>query len=125
MSTTKRALFEIKQNAVGRYYFIFKDLSEKGLIVSKSFPDRSRLETCVAQIRATAIVAGVTEDPVNRIAPPLFIIKNENTGYTFTLIGFEGEIVFRSECFQNREDCIKSIAVLKNLSADAGILDSV
>lgn len=125
MSTTKRALFEIKQNAVGRYYFIFKDLSEKGLIVSKSFPDRSRLETCVAQIRATAIVAGVSGDPLNSIPPPLFIIKSGKTGYTFTLIGFEGEIVFSSECFENREDCIKSIEVLKDLSADAGILDSV
>ncbi len=127
MNEIKRTIFEIKQNAVGRYYFVFKSLEGKPYIISKSFADRSSLEICIAQIREKAKVAGVTENyPDGIIQPPLFhIITDKGMGYYFVLIGFEGEVIFSSESFAKMYDCICGIEVLKNQSLDAGIVDSV
>ncbi len=121
----QRAVFEIKQNAVGRYYFVFKDPDGKGLIVSKSFADRASLESCVAHVRDKAKVARISECTDGQAQPPLFLIQKYMAGYTFTLIGFEGEIIFSSESYLHKEDCIKNIELLKNQSLNAGILDLV
>jgi uncharacterized protein YegP (UPF0339 family) len=121
----KRAIFEIKQNAVGRYYFILKDTTEKGLVVSRSFSDRSRLETCIAQVRDKAPLAEIKEDLEENMRPPVFFIEKDKTGYTFSLIGFENEVIFSSESYSKKDECIKAIELLKNLALDAGIVDSV
>jgi len=121
----KRAVFEIKQNAVGRYYFVFKDTDGKLLIISKSFPDRSMLEICIAQVREKAKVAGIKENMDDIMQPPLFIINKDISGYAFTLIGFEGEVIFSSESYEQKSECLNSVELLKDLSFDAGIADYI
>ncbi len=121
----KRAVYEIKQNAVERYYFIFKDVSGKRLLVSKSFADRSALELCLAQIRESARVAEISESTFCKEKLPCFLIQKNLEGYAFSLLGFKGEVIFSSECFADKSDCVQSLGVFKNLSLDAGIEDSV
>ena len=121
----KRAVFEIKINPVGRYFFVFRDAEGTALVVSKSFGGRSQLEKCLADIRDTAQIAALKESAKNKTVPPLFRIENDRESYTFALIGFEGEVIFSSEGYAQRNDCIAAIELLKKLSFDAGIVDLV
>jgi len=115
-------VFEIKKNPVGRYYFIFKDQQDQGLVVSKSFPDRSQLEICIAGIRDTAPIAAVFEIEEKQL--PQFFIETKNNGYIFFLKGFDGNLILVSDPYQDKSECIKAIECLKNLAFNAGIKDS-
>jgi uncharacterized protein YegP (UPF0339 family) len=119
----KRAIYEIKKNPVGRYYFIFRDTEGTALVVSKSFGFRSQLEKCLADIRDTAQVAAIKESSGDHVSPPLFGIEYHRENYTFFLIGFEGEVIFSSEGYSQKRDCLVAVERLKSLSLDAGIMD--
>jgi uncharacterized protein YegP (UPF0339 family) len=120
----KQAVFEIKLNPVGRYYFVFRDVEETGLVVSKSFRSRAQLEKCLSAVRDTAQVAEITEDANGKL-PPYFWIENNEENFVFSLLDFEGEVVFSSESYQQKSECLKAVRLLKDLSFDAGIVDSV
>lgn len=119
----KRAVFEIKKNAVGQYFFVFKVIEGNNSVVSMSFKERSSLEHCLSQIREKAKIAGIVEKDVDKDKLPQFLIQSEASGYAFYLIGFESEIILASESYMDKDHCVKGILELKNLSYDAGILD--
>ena len=127
----ERAVFEMKRTAVGGYFFVFRDLDGQGIVVSKSFQDRSSLEICVAHVRDNAKVASVVEmmDDSDRSSmlkyPPLFLLETGKTGCSFSLIDFDGAVVFSSKRYVQKDECLKSIEKMKNLSLDAGVVDSV
>jgi len=120
----KQAVFEIKRNAVGRYYFIFRDANEAALVVSGSFYDRAQLEKCLAQVREAALVADIAVEGVGE-NPPLFRIDEGPGGLFFSLFGFAGEVLFSSKAYADWCDCIMAIELLKKLAFDAGIVDSL
>lgn len=120
----KRAVFEIKQNAVGRYYFVFKDLTSQALVVSGSFCRRSELEKCLAIVRETAPIAQICDDKSNS-APPYFLFLESNDGFSFSLIGFDGETIFTSKAYKEKSSCIGAIENMKSDSLNAGIIDLV
>jgi uncharacterized protein YegP (UPF0339 family) len=119
----KRAVFEIKKNAVGQYFFVFKILEGNNSVVSMSFAERSGLEHCLSQVREKSQIACMVEEDIDEDKLPQFLIRSEASGYIFYLIGFDCEIILASEHYVGKENCIKGILALKDLSYDAGILD--
>ena len=120
----KRAVFEIKQNAVGRYYFVFKDSNGQALVASGSFPRRSELEKRLAIVRETAPIAQICDDSVSS-APPFFLLRESCDGFSFSLMGFDGETIFTSKAYYEKSICIQAIENMKNDSLNAGVIDSV
>ncbi|NLE24254.1 MAG: DUF1508 domain-containing protein [Clostridiaceae bacterium] len=119
-----RAAFEIKKNAVGRYYFIFKDDMNEAIVVSGSFGSRSDLEKNIACIRETAAVADLCEIGENLISP-LFKLCENKDGFTFSLLGYEGETILTSKLYHEKSRCVVAVNKLKRLSYDANIIDFV
>lgn len=119
----KRAMFEIKQNSIGNYYFTFNDSKCKTTVISRSFSNRSELETCLAHIRDTAMIADVCDCCIQRGSPPYFLIQNDEEGITFSLIGFHDEIIFSSVPYSSEAECKEAISTLKTSSQKAGIVD--
>lgn len=119
-----RAVFEIKMNAVGRLYFIFKDSAGSSIVTSKSFASRASLERCIAGIRDTALTAEICMSP-EKTVPPVFLIHENNSGFSFDLIGYDGEIIFSSMKYGVIADCRAALKLFKNESPDAGLLDSI
>ncbi|MDF1616872.1 hypothetical protein [Petrocella sp. FN5] len=119
----KRAVFEIKRNAVGQYFFVFKKIEGNSAVVSMSFSERSSLEHCLSQVREKSKIACIVEASIDQDKLPQFLIRLESSGYAFYLIGFECEIILASEHYEDKEPCIQGILALKALSYDAGILD--
>lgn len=120
----KRAVFEIKQNAVGRCYFVFKDSNGQALVASGSFSRRSELENCLAMVRETAPIAQICEDSASS-APPCFLLCESYGGFSFSLIGFNGETIFISKTYIEKCTCIEAIENMKRGSPNAGIIDTV
>ena len=120
----KRAVFEIKQNAVGRYYFVFKDSNGQALVASGSFPRRSELEKRLAIVRETAPIAQICDDSVSS-APPYFLLRESYDGFSFSLMSFDGETIFTSKAYNEKSICIEAIENMKNDSLNAGVIDSV
>ena len=120
----KRAVFEIKQNAVGRYYFVFKEDNEQALVVSGSFWGRSELEKRLANVREAAPVACICDDRKSNM-PPLFELHEGKDGLAFSLVGFDGKLIFDSKAYKEKSGCLEAIETLKRESFNAGIVDSV
>lgn len=120
----KKSIFQIKKNAVHRYYFVFKTTEEKIIATSKSFSSRSELEICIAGIRDYAKIADLKEENENIKALPVFKILNNEKGYSFNLISMENEIIFTSDNYINKEQCKEAISLIKENVYDANILDS-
>ena len=119
----KRAVFEIKQNSVGNYYFIFKDPDRRTHAISCNFPDRAELEICLARVRDAAVVADVWESSRSAGAPPFFRIQPGADGVMFSLIGFQEEIIFSSVPYADKTLCREAISNLKAFSQRAGVVD--
>jgi uncharacterized protein YegP (UPF0339 family) len=116
--------FEIKRNAVDRFYFVFRISSQGQNLVSKSFPDRSGLEACISQIRNYAKIAQVVEEERDSAENPLFRTYQAKSGrYAFGMIGTAGELIAQSDEYPSREKCLRSIELFKELSANAKIID--
>lgn len=119
----KRAVFEIKQNSIGNYYFTFHDSECKTTVISHSFSNRSELESCLAHIRDAAMIADICDCYMQRGSPPFFITKNDEEGIRFSLIGFHGEIIFSSVPYLSEAQCREAISILKASAQRAGIVD--
>ena len=119
----KRAVFEIKQNPVGNYYFTFHNSECKTTVISHSFSNRSELESCLANIRDAAMIADIYNCYMQRGSPPYFIMESDKEGITFSLIGFRGEIIFNSVPYLSEVQCKEAIIVLKTSAQRAGIVD--
>jgi len=115
-------VFEIKQNAIGWFYFIFTDESEQRMFVSSSFERRSELEKCLAEVRDISTYASIY-DADDFLKRPLFVIYEIDEGFTFSLIGYQGEIILSSRVFTLKLECISAILYLKQLASKARILD--
>jgi len=119
----KRAVFEIKQNPAGSYYFTFVDPYGKTLVISCNFPDRAELEICIARVRDSAIVANVYNIGEPGGSPPYFLLCSGADGIIFSLIGFKDDIIFSSVPYPNGILCLEAISVLKESSQKACIND--
>lgn len=119
----KRAVFEIKQNPTGSYYFTFHDSKCIATVISHSFPNRSELESCISNIRVASVIADIYDCLMPRGSPPYFTVKNEEEGTTFSLIGFHGETIFSSVPYLSESQCKEAIRILKTTSQRAGIVD--
>jgi len=117
------AVFEIKKNAVGRYYFVFKSDDNHNLVVTQSFLKRSEMEKCISEIRETATVAEICERNLSS-KPPFFQLNEDANGWSCSLMGFSGNLVFISEKYKTKQECIGTMNTMKELSADAGIVDT-
>lgn len=119
-------VFVIKKSPVGRYYFVFQASDSNVLTVSKSFSSRSELEICIVAIREYAQIAAVIEESHKKQAEifPQFLIAETQKGYSFSLKGFNHEVVFSSEIYDDIAQCKKAIDYLKSTSFDAGVMDS-
>lgn len=117
----KRAVFEIKQSPSGSYYFTLKSPDEFVRVISCNYPDRAGLEKCLANIRDTVAIA----DDCNHDSRiyPCFEMKRGADDVTFSLIGFDGEILFTSEPYPDLAHCRQAIGVIKASAQRAGILD--
>ncbi|MGI6751984.1 MAG: hypothetical protein ACOX4U_05115 [Anaerovoracaceae bacterium] len=119
----KRAVFEIKQNPTGKYYFTFHDSECITTVISHSFSNRSELESCISNTRDVAMIADIHDSLMPRGSPPYFVVKNNEEGSTFSLIGFHGETIFSSVLYLSETQCKEAIHVLKTFSLKAGIVD--
>ncbi len=118
-----RAVFEIKQNPAGNYYFTFKDHYGNKHVISCNFPDRAELEKCIAKVRDAAIIADVCYIGSPEGSPPYFLVKSGADGIIFSLIGFKKEIIFSSVLYSDTELCNEAISILKASSHKACIVD--
>lgn len=121
----QKAVFEIKQNATGSYYFTYYIEAMRLLIVSGSFFKRFALENCIAQIREIAPLSAIARRTEVTSVLPLLRIENGEEGEHFKLIGVQGDIVFQSNIYVEQGMCEQAVKALKELSADAKIIDSV
>lgn len=125
----RQSNFEIKYTSTDLFFFTYKLQNGETAIVSKGFSNRSDLERCISQIRDTAIVAEIyLEDnlDINRNSAyvcPFFLVRTLSHETRFSLIGYSGETIFTSTSFEHYNDCLKSIAFLKQHVVDAGIID--
>lgn len=117
------AVFEIKRNAVGYYYFIFRTTAEISRLCSHSFADRAALERCVADLREIVPLADVEESSSTPQAPPRFLIAEAEQGFQFTLHGLQDEHIFTSDPSPDRAHCLRRIMLLKSLISQARVLD--
>ncbi len=119
-----QAVFEIKQNAVGYYYFVYRAADGAARLCSHSFADRAALERCVADMREMVPLAVVEEGSAPSQTPPRFLLSQNDQGYQFTLEGIAGEHIFTSDPCHDRETCLARIALLKSSIKQAHVLDS-
>lgn len=119
----KRAVFEVKQNPLGNYYFAFKDSNGQTSVISCNFSDRAELESCLAKVRDTAAVADVCHATTSATTAPFFLVDDGEWGVKFSLIGFYGEIIFSSIPYSEWEECSKAIQMLKANTQRAQIID--
>ena len=119
----KRAVFEVKQNPLGNYYFAFKDPYGQTSVISCNFPDRAELESCLAKVRDTAAVADVCRDATNAVSTPFFLVGDDGCGVKFSLIGFYNEIIFSSIPYLDWAACSNAIHMLKANSQRAQVID--
>ena len=119
----EHAVFEIKKNAVGRYYFVFRIGDGHNLIVTKSFSKRAQLEKCITDLREAAAVAEICDENCSKL-PPSFQVKQTSEGYACTLLGFSGDLIFTGERYKRKEECIRAANMIKEFSGDAGIIDN-
>lgn len=119
----EKGRFELKRNAVGRVYFIFKNDEDVLVAVSQSFPDRAALETCITSLRNIVKIANLVHEE-ERLSPPCFLMKRSHLDhYHFVVIGFYGEILIQSEDYADLETCRCSVEYLKAAAAEAKIVD--
>lgn len=117
------AVFEIKRNAVGYYYFIFRTTADISRLCSHSFADRAALERCVADLREIVPIADVEESTSASQAPPRFLVVEAAQGFHFTLHGLQDEHIFTSDPSPDRAHCLRRIRLLKSLISQARVLD--
>ena len=119
-----QAVFEIKQNAVGYYYFVYRAANDATRLCSHSFADRAALERCVADMREIVPHAAVEETVTPMQTLPRFLLSQNDQGFQFTLEGLEGERIFTSDPSHDRETCLARIQLLKATIRQAHVLDS-
>lgn len=117
-----QAVFEIKRNPVGQYYFVFRTDSDALRVCSRSFPDRSSLERCIAGIREAGPFAVVDRETPEQ-SPPRFLLEKDAHGVRFSLEGFDGERIFTSAAYADPAACLHDIRCVKTLAGDARIRD--
>lgn len=122
MSEIYTAQFHIKKSPVGSYYFIFVGKDNKSIITSKSFVNRSSLELCLAEIRHYIPVAEINDNTDIPLTPFFMIIHRKDIN-SFTFCDANREILFSSESFKSKEECIIVIKYLKENIPDAGVQD--
>jgi uncharacterized protein YegP (UPF0339 family) len=55
-----------------------------------------------------------------------FVVKRGRGGKTrFVLLASNGRVVATSETYESKESCLKGIAAVKRLAADAAVVDDV
>lgn len=116
-----RSAFEIKQSPTGSYYFTFKSGDGRIQVISCSFPNRARLEGCIAKVREIAPFADICTNLHGK--PPNFFIQFKEGGFVFSLIGFHMENIFSSIFYPNEEKCKEAIHSLKASAERAVIID--
>lgn len=118
------ALFEIKRNAVNRFYFVFRISSKEQILVSKSFADRSGLEAGISQARVFAQIAQVEDKKPSAPGIPFFkASRTKKNRYVFELLGPDGELTARSNEYQSLEKCLDSIEIFRESAVEARIID--
>jgi uncharacterized protein YegP (UPF0339 family) len=120
----KQGVFEVKQNTVGRYYFVLKNQEGEELMVSGSFSDRAQLEKHLANLRESVQMADIAVDK-GVVNPPMFKVEIDDKGCYFSLLDFNREILYQSSHFTGIMACMQIIVQLKNLSFSAGVMDLV
>ena len=121
----KSCYFEIKVTPVGRYYFLFKSNDSEAIVVSSSFLNRSSLEECISKIRSHACLAQVICLPETSHQRPLFIINGDDEhAYSFSLIGFNDEIIMQSKSYPSIDNCNERIVLIKEAAMESKIVDS-
>lgn len=119
----ERAVFEIKQNPVGYYYFTFKDLGGETQVISCNFQNRSILEKCIAKIRDAAPLSDIHSNTDLFEKPPFFMIDTRHDGVIFSLVGFSKEIIFSSVSYPNEYFCKEAIKAFKLTANNAAVID--
>ncbi|MEA5060369.1 MAG: DUF1508 domain-containing protein [Candidatus Pelethousia sp.] len=118
-----RAVFEIKQTPTDSYYFTFRGVDGDTQVISHSFPDRAELEKCLSCVRDVAPLADVCANLGAYWEQPFFCVQAQEDGLIFSLIGFNGEIIFRSVSYPDAMRCREAIAKLKAFARKAAIVD--
>jgi len=118
--------FELKKNATGRVYFVFKDHRSEMIAVSQSFPDRASLETCISHIRNSIKLANIVDANNEKGLPPLLVISLNNFGrHYFYMLGFQGERLMSSEGYDSQSQCLKNLHYFKNHAPEARLIDFI
>ena len=116
------AVFELKKNAVNRYFFMFRASNDAVIITSKSYGDRASIEKSIARIREavrTAILWGKNQD----VQRPYYDITLVNSGFLFRLYDQNGAILLESVRFAERELCADNLRMFIDMAADVKIID--
>lgn len=120
----EQAVFEIKQNTVGRYYFVLKNHEDEELMVSGSFGDRAQLEKYLANLRESVQLADIAIGK-GEVKPPMFKVEMDCGSCFFYLLDFNREIIYQSGRYSGIKECMHIIIQLKKLSFSAGVVDLV
>lgn len=126
MRNVENGIFELKKNAVGRMYFVFKNAGSEMVAVSQSFSDRSSLEACITNIRNCVKMAPVLENITETDLPPFFKVQVNSSGhYNFYMLGLHGERLMSSEDYDAKEQCIERLAYFKVYAQEAKLVDLI
>ncbi len=116
------AVFELKKNAVNRYFFMFRASNDAVIITSKSYGDRASIEKSIACIRE-AVRTAILWEKNQDVQRPYYDITLVNSGFLFRLYDQNGAILLESVRFAERELCADNLRMFIDMAADVKIID--
>ncbi|GAB6106756.1 hypothetical protein [Fusibacter bizertensis] len=117
-----KSYIEIKKNATGQYYFIFRNVRQF-VAVSKSFETRNTLNKYLDLFKTNAKTAHVYEGESQDDFPIFQVFNIGLNNYRFQYLPEKSSPLLQSDLFDNRKLCLRFLNELKEQIQTATILD--
>ena len=117
-----KSYIEIKKNATGHYYFIFRNVRHF-VAVSKSFETRNKLDEYLTLFKINAKSARVYEGTSQDDFPIFQVINIGLDNYRFQYLPEKSLPLLQSDLFSNRKLCLRFLNELKEQIQTATVLE--
>ena len=119
------SIFQVYKDASGKYRFRLRDSDEKIVAVGEAYEQHSSCLNGIKSIQKNCnseIEDLTVEDGLKLSNPKYQILKDSSAEFRFHLKASNGEIIAESGSCSTKEDCLRTIDVIKN-SCNAEIED--
>ncbi len=118
------AIFSVKQNQKGDFYFTYRLENDSHLCVSRSYANVYDIHEAISSIRQTANKAMICISE-NRKYPCYVITKTEHGYFSFSFWDYRGMLLLQSEIFESEIQCIAGIDWLKAKANEASVQEDL